>query len=150
MKTPMSFEAALRCERECTRLCHDFAWSVDQGDYPAFVSLFTEDGVFERGGQRSVGHAAIRQFLEARPAGRTTRHLCSNIRIDPVDPSTAVGTSSALMFAASVGSGSEPSTTQTLPLPVAAPWVVDYLDDYLLTADGWKFKCRRTVLVFQP
>lgn len=150
----MSFEATLRCERECTRLCHDFAWSVDQGDYPAFVSLFADDGVFERGGQRSVGHAAIRQFLEARPAGRTTRHLCSNIRIDPVDASSAVGTSSALMFAASVGSGSgsgsAASTAQQQTLPVTLPWVVDYLDDYQLTATGWKFKCRRTVLVFQP
>lgn len=132
-------------ERDCTRLCHDFAWTVDQGDYAAFVNLFATDGVFERMGQASVGHAAIRQFLDARPAGRVTRHVCSNIRIDVTGDGTATGTSSALMFYATAAAGTPPPH----PLPASLPVVVDYLDDYVLTALGWKFQRRRTTVVFQ-
>ena len=43
----MNPEDRLRCERECTRLCNDFAWAVDMRDYEAFVALFTPDGVFD-------------------------------------------------------------------------------------------------------
>lgn len=139
-------EDKLRCERECTRLCNDFAWTVDQRDYDAFVELFAEDGAFERAGQRSVGHAAIRQFLDARPADRITRHIVSNIRVDLTGPATAAGTCSALMYQATHESAAAP----TQPLHVSAPVVVDYVDDYLLTNRGWKFACRRTALVFQP
>lgn len=146
MGAEASLEDQRHCEQACTRLCHDFAWTVDQRDYAAFVALFAEDGVFDRAGQRSEGHTAIRQFLDARPIDRVTRHLCTNIRIDRVGPGTAVGTCSALMYAANRVSG--PATAQ--PLPVSAPVVVDYADDYVLTDRGWKFKCRRVALVFQP
>lgn len=37
-----------------------------------------------------------------------------------------------------------------LPLPVSAPMVVDYIDDYVLTAAGWRILHRRTTIVFQP
>lgn len=135
-----------QAERACTRLSMDFAWHVDQRDHTAFVDLFAEDGVFERAAQRSVGHAAIRQFLDARPADRVTRHVCSNIRIDMTGPATATGTCAALMFQATPPIGA----AATQPLPVTSPVIVDYVDDYVLTASGWKFKHRRTTLVFQP
>jgi uncharacterized protein (TIGR02246 family) len=134
------------CERECTRLCQDFAWTVDHCDYAGFVELFAADGTFERMGQHSVGHVAIREFLDARPRNRVTRHICSNIRIDVTGPDTATGTCSALMFAASFADESASAT----PLPISSPVVVDYLDNYVLTDHGWKIQCRRTKVVFQP
>ena len=146
MNANMNIENQLRCERECTRLCHDFAWTVDQRDYSAFVGLFADDGVFERMGQRSEGHVAMRQFLNARPVDRVTRHICSNIRINLTGPGTASGTCSALMFQATMA----PDAALSQPLSVSAPVVVDYVDDYVLTEGGWKFHCRRTALVFQP
>lgn len=139
----MNPEDKLHCEQACTRLCTDFAWTVDNGDYAAFVALFAPDGVFERAGQASRGHAAIRSFLDARPTGRVTRHACTNIRIDMTGPDTATGSCCALMFQAPA------EKDAPLPLPVSAPWVVDYLDEYVRTADGWKFKHRRTTIVFQ-
>ena len=139
----MSPEAISRCERECTRLSTDFAWTVDAYAYDAFVALFAPDGVFERAGQPSRGHEAIRQFLNSRPAGRVTRHLCSNIRVDMTGPDTATGGCSALMYHAPA-----PTDAQH-PLPVSVPVVVDYIDDYVLTSGGWKFKYRRTTVVFQ-
>ncbi|WP_076998853.1 nuclear transport factor 2 family protein [Variovorax sp. KK3] len=142
----MNPEDTPRCERECTRLCNDFAWTVDRCDYDAFVRLFAEDGMFERAGQASIGHAAIRRFLDGRPAGRTTRHICTNVRIDMTGPGTATGTCSALMFQAPAIDGA----ARPEPLPVSAPVIVDYADDYVLTDSGWKFKRRVTTLVFQP
>ena len=137
----MQPEDQLRCERECTRLCYDFAFTVDHMDYDAFVALFAADGVFDRAGLRSAGHEAIRNFLNARPTGRVTRHLISNVRINMTSATSATGTCSALMYAA--------AGTAT-PLPVTPPLVVDYTDDYVLTADGWKIKLRQTGIVFQP
>lgn len=140
----MHFEEKLLCERDCARLCQDFAWTVDHLDYPAFVALFAADGVFERAGQRSTGHEAILAFLNARPTGRVTRHLISNIRIDMTGPNSATGHCSALMYAAAGREGGD------TPLPVPPPLVVDYADDYVLTAEGWRFQHRRTHIVFQP
>ena len=140
----MTADNQLRCERECTRLCNDFAWTVDNGDYNGFVALFAIDGIFERAGQVSRGHEAIHKFLDARPAGRVTRHACSNIRIDMTGSDTATGSCMALMFQAPAGQG-EPG-----PLTCAGAVVAEYMDDYILTAAGWKFKHRRATIVFQP
>lgn len=139
----MHTEDQQQCERACIRLCHDFAGTVDACNYDAFVHLFSADGTFERGGQRYVGHQAIRGFLDTRPANRVTRHICSNIRIDMTGPTTATGSCSALMFLANAVKGTP------LPLPVSPPVVVDYLDDYLLTSEGWKFNRRTALVVFQ-
>ena len=92
----------------------------------------------------------IRQFLDARPAGRVTRHLCSNIRVDMTGPDTATGGCSALMYHAAVETAVSAASVAQLPLPVSPPVVVDYIDDYVLTSGGWKFKYRRTTVVFQP
>ena len=140
----MNTEDQLRCERECTRLCHDFAWTVDTLDYDGFVALFAAGGVFERAGQQSRGPEAIRQFLDARPANRLTRHLCTNVRIDMTGPETATGTCLALMYHAPAANAAP------LPMPASTPLVAEYVDDYVLTAAGWKFGHRRTTVVFQP
>lgn len=140
----MSLEEQLRCERDCARLCHDFCRTVDRREYDAFVALFAADGVFERAGQLSQGRDAIRRFLDARPADRVTRHVCGNVRIDMTGPDTATGSCSALMFQATAPEGTQP------PLAASHPVVVDYADDYVRTAAGWKFRHRRTTVVFQP
>ena len=140
----MNLEDRLRCERECTRLCLDFAWTVDHFDYDGFVALFAADGVFERAGQLNRGPEAIRAFLDARPVDRVTRHLCTNLRIDMTGPATATGSCSALMYQAPAAKDAQ------LPLPVSAPVVAEYVDDYVLTAAGWKFRHRKTSIVFAP
>ena len=137
-------EDRLRCERECIRLCNDFAWAVDTRRYDAFAALFTPDGVFERAGQASRGQAEILAFLQARPADRFTRHVCTNFRLDMTGPETASGSCYALVFQAAAPQDAP------LPLPAPAPMLVEYHDDYALTPGGWKFRHRRTTIVFQP
>ncbi len=140
----MNLEDQLRCERECTRLCNDFAWAVDTFHYDAFVSLFTPDGVFDRAGQVSRGGVEIRKFLNARPADRVTRHVCTNIRIDLVSPEAAAGNCYTLVFQA------QAETAASLPRPTPLPMVVEYHDDYSLTDEGWKIQHRKLKIVFQP
>lgn len=142
----MNFEDQLRCELECARLCNDFAWTVDARDYVAFVALFATGGIFDRGGQKSIGHEAIREFLDARPVDRVTRHICTNMRFDMTGPDTATGTCSALMYQAPAAKEAQPSQL----LPLSPPVVVDYVDAYVLTGGGWKFKCRKASVVFSP
>ena len=140
----MNPDEQVRCERDCARLCLDFARTVDSGDYDVFVALFAADGVFERAGHRDRGAEAIRRFLDARPADRVTRHLCTNVRINMTGPASASGTCCALMYQAHA------TKDVALPLQASGALVVDYHDDYVLTAHGWKFKHRRTSVIFQP
>jgi hypothetical protein len=139
-----TLEDQTRCERECTQLCIDFATTVDTRSYDAFVQIFVPNGVFDRAGQISRGQAAIRQFLDARPIDRVTRHTCTNIRINMTSPTTATGSCIASMYQATLGMG------QSLPVPATHPVVVDYIDDYVLTDNGWKFKSRKVAIIFQP
>lgn len=140
----MTFEDELRCERDCARLSTDFAWTVDRGEFDAFIALFAPEGALERGGQVLRGPAALRGFLEAMPLDRTMRHLCSNIRIDMTGPTTAKGTSGVMMVHAML------PPTEPLPLPAGTPLVAEYEDEYVLTASGWKFQYRKTFIVFKP
>lgn len=142
----MDSQQLLDCERSCTRLCHDFAWAVDTRRYELFASLFTPDGIFDRAGQTSRGQAQILKFLNARPVGKVTRHVNSNIRISMTGPETATGNCYTLVFGAEL----PPGTEVKLPLPSALPMLVEYEDDYVLTPDGWKFGQRRVNIVFQP
>ncbi len=144
MATSMHAEDVLCCERECTRLCHDFAAAVDSRRYGQFAALFAPEGVFDRAGQASHGQAEILQFLNARPVDKVTRHACTNIRIDMTGLQTATGHSYALVF-----QGQAQGDAQQ-PLPTIAPMVVEYQDDYVLLPEGWKFKHRVVKIVFQP
>ena len=72
----------LAIERACERLVLDFAYYSDHQEYEPLAQLFAADGIMERPGMASVvGREAILQAYRARPAGRMTRHVCSNIRI---------------------------------------------------------------------
>lgn len=140
----MNPDEIARCERECTRLCIDFAWAVDRFEYDAFVALFAPDGAFERPGLVSRGAVAIRSFLDARPRDRTTRHLLTNVRIESTGPENASGTCSALLYQAAA-----PQQPHG-PLPVPGPLVVDWVDAFVLTPVGWRFGHRKTTVVFEP
>ena len=133
-----------QCEKACIRLCNEFAWAVDGRHYDQFVALFALDGVFDRAGQISRGRAEILQFLNARPADKLTRHVCTNICITMIGPAAASGRSYASVFQTQTTPGA------ALPVPTPTAMVVEYHDDYALTNEGWKFKNREVKIIFQP
>ncbi|HIE4434687.1 TPA: nuclear transport factor 2 family protein [Burkholderia multivorans] len=127
----------LACEALCMRLSADFAHFADSRDYEKFVALFTEDGIFERRGETLRGRNAILRAMHSRPEDMTTRHICTNIRIDTHGNGMATGAGSMLLFHRAGSENAPPSIT-----------VADYRDIYIATADGWRIQERVSTLVF--
>lgn len=131
-------------EAECTRLCVDFANHLDARRYREWLALFTPDGVLDRMGTCIAGQAALASFLEARPRAVETRHLCTNIRVEFTSADEARGFCYALFFQGAPGSEGAPATLS------GAPSVVEYSDDYLRTAQGWRIRERRIRMAMKP
>lgn len=127
----------------CERLSMDFMSFVDARRYEELVALFVPDGVFGNPAGTARGHAELRAFMERRPAGIVTRHLCTTVRIEPPVNGRTTGSSAAMMFRAETAAA--PGAVPQAP-SVAA--VVDYADSFVKTADGWRFASRSASLVF--
>lgn len=139
----MNDDDQLLSQAACARLCTDFANFVDSREYDRFVELFTEDAVFDRMGVIAEGRQAIRAFLDARPAGLVTRHVCTNIAVDIASDNTATGISYAIFFNASVEANAQP------PFQSAGLALAEYHDVYTKTAEGWRIRERRVKLIFK-
>lgn len=127
----------------CERLSMDFMSFVDARRYDELATLFASDGVFSNPAGSARGHAELRAFMERRPAGIVTRHLCTTVRIEPPVNGLATGSTTAMMFRAEAGAA--PGAVPQAP-SVAA--VVDYADSFVRTAEGWRFASRSTSFVF--
>lgn len=130
MRTPDDFIN----EQECARLYSDFTYAVDNHLTEEAIQLFTEDGVFERLGERISGHEMLRSFFASRDPANQSHHVCANIRITLASPTSAIGTCTVMLF-----TPGETSPTCTL---------AKYDDTFQLTPSGWKIKERIASLVF--
>jgi hypothetical protein len=131
----MELTDRISAERACERLVVDFAYFSDRQDYESLVELFAGDGVMQRpGGDRLVGRDAILKAYRSRPAGRMTRHVCSNIRITIEAQDRARGFTYAVVYSAMA---SEPTKLQ----------VGEFEDDFVRTPEGWRFQERRARFV---
>lgn len=85
----------LLAERACERLILDFVHRLDLGEPASVADLFTEDGSWAwPAGDRVIrGREALRRYFGARPAGRVSRRLMSNIRVTVTSSDTATATS---------------------------------------------------------
>jgi hypothetical protein len=127
----MELTDKIAAERACERLVVDFAYFSDRQEYEVLVELFAGDGVMQRpNGDRLVGREAILKAYQARPAGRMTRHVCTNVRITIESQDRARGVTYAVVYSASAG---EPAKSQ----------VGEFEDDFVRTPDGWRFQERR-------
>ncbi|MCO6381506.1 nuclear transport factor 2 family protein [Oceanicola sp. 502str15] len=137
-------EAALQQildRHEIEALNLQFARALDGGTVEQFLAIFTEDVDYRSGGRVLQGHAALRDFFEARAAaGRVSRHLMSGLDIAFTGADTARVRSTWLTFA---GAG---------PLPVSGctPFLVaDVEDDCLRTPEGWRISRRIITPIFR-
>lgn len=124
------------------RLSVDFANYLDARRYEAVLELFAEDGSLDRMGTLFTGRSAIANSLAARPTDMTTRHLCTNIRVNFESNSSASGFCYVLFF--------QGGAEQKAPVMTAAPSVVEYHDRFTRTAAGWRIHERRIRLAMQP
>ena len=125
---------------ECERLISDYAYFRDREEPEPYAAVFARDGVFEFRGTRFEGRQAIAARL-AEGAGKViTRHVMSNVRIDPIGPDEAAGTSLVTLYQADLGE---------LPRSVEGfVGIGEYHDRFVRTDEGWKIAHRKFVDVY--
>jgi hypothetical protein len=131
-------------ERACARLVHGYARAADFGDHAAAADLFAEDGVLEMpGGKRFAGRAAVRKRLDEQPRDQVSRHVITNLLVEPIDENRARGFCYLTLYRATRGDG-------TAPLPSAAPFVIGHYEDEFARSGGhWRFAARRLTFAFR-
>jgi len=117
------------------------AWLIDHGEAGAVGKLFAEDGALYGIGPDKIGRAAIAEWGRQRAAmtERRSRHLQSNILIEPVARDAARGWVALTLYR-----HDGPGEGSATPLLVA-----EYADRYVREPDGsWLFAERRLAVLF--
>lgn len=117
------------------------AWLIDHGEADRIGELFAEDAVLRGIGPDKLGRAAIAEWGRQRAAlsERRSRHLKSNVLIEPLSLETARGWGALTLYRHD-GAGEGPA----VPLLVA-----EYADHYRQAPDGaWLFAERRLTVLF--
>lgn len=128
--------ARLLIERECGKLPLLFAKYADNGDHAALADLFTQDCVFARPFQPDHpfhGRDRVQAIFRDRPP-ILVRHVVTNVLVEVISETEARGTNYLAMLS------SHASTVP--PQEAGGLYVGGFEDEYVKTADGWKFKSR--------
>ena len=109
---------------------------IDNGEEKghAYAKLWTEDAIFEFGGNKHQGHdalAAVAMYGIQDPPILRPAHYAFNIVIDP-SPGGAVGKAYLVMMAANKPGEAHTVTTRGI-----------YEDQFEKTPDGWRFAYRK-------
>jgi ketosteroid isomerase-like protein len=132
-------------ERACERLVLDFAYFSDRAQYDALAALFTPDGTMMRpAGDTLVGRDAILKSYQARPAGRMTRHFCTNIRITVDSLDRAHGLTYAVVYSADAV---RPPEAHFGIKADPRHLVGEFEDEFVRTEEGWRIASRRARFV---
>jgi hypothetical protein len=90
------------------------------------------------------GRDAISESIAGRPDNLRSRHVISNIFIDVVDADHARGISYLTLYRSLL------ANSPTEPIDSALPAAVGhYQDQFVRTADGWRFQSRTFHLAFR-
>lgn len=116
---------------EIRQLVSRYAWALDgnpdRGE--SYARLFAPDAIFGR--PRTTGRENLAKLANTQPHGpRYVRHFIANHVIDP-SPGGAVGRQYVVI--ADIGESRQPSRIALVGL---------YDDEYVRTAEGWRFKAR--------
>ncbi len=147
MSSDLDEAAVAAIERACARLILRSIRVFDERNWAAYAQLFTADGVFVRANQPDeplIGREAIRDALAARPAGRLTRHLCTNIEIEALGTEHARGRCYLVLYA---GDASQRDSVAGRPADDVQR-VGEYHDTFVRTGEGWRIGRREGRLVF--
>ncbi len=133
----------LAIERACEKLIYEFAEAIDLRNDRHLENLFSEDATYARPtdpGTIISGRETLVKTFEARPAGRVTRHICSNVRITVDSATRAHGVSRVILIAGPT----EPAAHPQLGFKADARQLIGEFDDeFVKTPQGWRFSSRR-------
>ncbi len=133
-------DAQVRCEIEA--LVYEHAWLIDDHRSDRLGDLYLEDGRLYGIGPDLKDRAAVQAHgtVRAQMSRRTARHVCTNLRLTPLDDGRIGGHLMITLFSYD-GDGLGPAD------PCA---VADAHDIYARDGDGiWKFAERRVELIFE-
>lgn len=123
------------------QLIQRHAWLIDHGEADKVGELFADDGALYGVGPDKVGRAAIAEWGRQRAAmgERRSRHVQSNILIEPAGPDAARGRVVLTLYR-----HDGPGQGSATPLLVA-----EYADRYAKDPHGsWLFAERRLTVLF--
>ncbi|WP_316776769.1 nuclear transport factor 2 family protein [Streptomyces sasae] len=135
----------LLAERACERLVIDFVHRLDLGRPASVAELFTADGWWEwpppGDGRRAAGREALAAYFGARPTGRLSRRIMSNILVTVTGPDTATATSYFQTYRVDGYEGGM--------VPAGPPVQIGQYEDTFRRLDGrWLLSSRSLVLPF--
>jgi uncharacterized protein (TIGR02246 family) len=135
--------AELLTKQACAELVSRYAQAVNAWDIDAFVSLFVEDGVWQRPGQAPLrGRQEIRAFMESQPVDRVLRHVNGGVLVEVLDAERARVWSQTTVY--------DTGGTTEVPAPLLGPdMVVEYRDEHILRNGDWRIARRDTTVVFR-
>jgi coniferyl-aldehyde dehydrogenase len=116
----------LVAERDIRRLVASYAQLADDAAVGDWSELFTAHGVLDTGNTRAVGREALRNWLVSVLAGRSMRHLVSNVAVTVDSPTTATGRMDLLLLGDHDGRWAVSATMR-------------YADRYQLVDGSWLF-----------
>jgi hypothetical protein len=135
----------LVAESACLALITAYTHCADGFQERAGIAdLFTPDGVWESDEARLEGRDALLRFFgdTAAAAGRRSRHVSSNIAVTVHDDARAEALSYFTLYRYV---GEKPRVPDLESQPVI---VGQYSDQFVRTADGWRFAHRRADVGF--
>ena len=142
-EVPMGHAERRSIEAECVARSNAFAYHLDHKAYAELVALFAPDGTFVRTGVRLEGRESILAAMHKRPVEQFTRHITTNFHFTHVDRGSARAVFyNQSYFAFLPGTPPFAYSSERMML-------LDFIDIYTRTAEGWRFLERdaRAVLI---
>jgi hypothetical protein len=133
-------------EAECRQLALRFMALNDQQNWSEMCALLTDDASFARPTDPDnpiIGRLEIQAVFEARPAGKITRHICTNMIITVESADKASGSMYALLYTG--------ATDNEGDLGIVADrrqLIGEFYDDYVRTDEGWRIAKRSGRIIF--
>jgi 3-phenylpropionate/cinnamic acid dioxygenase small subunit len=115
-------------------LVTEYAWLLDHRRFEAVLALFTDDAELKIRGQKIHGAEGLQAWLDQRAASQGRRasvHQMSLLRLESVDGDRVRGTAALVLHVAKSGSSGS-----------YVDFVGEYQDEYVRTAEGWRFRSR--------
>lgn len=134
----------IEIEHDCKALSSAFAYHLDRRDYQSLADLFAANGVWIRHYVPLRGKEQILAAMAARPAEQFTRHVTTAFHFTEVSESRAKSVSTNVSYF-SFQADKLPALFQ--PENVM---LLDFVDTYIKTDEGWRFLERDTQMVLVP
>lgn len=128
-------------EQACARLVTAFHVHIDAFEHDEVLALFAEDATWIHPMAGPLkGHQEFKAYLDSKSTVPTAMHITTNILIDVIDEDHAKGRCYYSFYYDGEGRN---------PAPVVGPMAVgQYRDEFIRTADGWRFSFRQPTNIF--